>query len=205
MTLTIIGAGGHALTVYDAARSQGWNGAQVVDDDVYLWGKSFAGDPDILIEGPISHVLEDVSRTAVFALGDNQLRLAMANGAQCSFATIVHHNAHVHRSCAIRPNSGTVILLRAIIQPGCAIGSHCIINTGAQLDHGCKLGDGVHVGPGAILAGDVTVKDGAMIGAGAIITPGVCIGANATVGAGAVVLRDVGAGDTVVGSPARPV
>ncbi|MET2831068.1 sugar O-acetyltransferase [Mesorhizobium shangrilense] len=41
------------------------------------------------------------------------------------------------------------------------------------------------------------------IGGGAIILPGVTIGDDAVVGAGSVVTRDVPAGATVVGSPAR--
>jgi maltose O-acetyltransferase len=41
------------------------------------------------------------------------------------------------------------------------------------------------------------------MGAGAIILPGVTIGNDALVGAGSVVTRDVPAGATVVGDPAR--
>ncbi|MGY2051126.1 sugar O-acetyltransferase [Methylobacterium sp. JK268] len=43
------------------------------------------------------------------------------------------------------------------------------------------------------------------IGAGALILPGVTIGDDAIVGAGSVVTRDVPAGATVVGNPARAV
>ena len=41
------------------------------------------------------------------------------------------------------------------------------------------------------------------IGGGAIILPGVTVGDNAVIGAGSVVTRDVPAGATVVGNPAR--
>ncbi len=43
------------------------------------------------------------------------------------------------------------------------------------------------------------------IGGGAIILSGVTLGDDAIIGAGSVVTRDVAAGVTVVGSPARPV
>ena len=49
----------------------------------------------------------------------------------------------------------------------------------------------------------VIVCENATIGAGAIILPGVVIFEGAIVGAGAVVTKDVEAGTTVVGNPAR--
>lgn len=47
------------------------------------------------------------------------------------------------------------------------------------------------------------VKRGASIGAGAIILPGLTIGASGMIGAGAVVTKDVPAGETWAGNPAR--
>jgi maltose O-acetyltransferase len=51
----------------------------------------------------------------------------------------------------------------------------------------------------------VTIGCDVWIGGGAIVLPGVSIGDRATVGAGSVVTRDVPAGATVVGNPARTV
>jgi acetyltransferase-like isoleucine patch superfamily enzyme len=54
-----------------------------------------------------------------------------------------------------------------------------------------------------IVAKQVVVEDDVWIGIGAIILKGVRIGQGAKVGAGAVVTKDVPAGATVVGNPAR--
>ena len=50
----------------------------------------------------------------------------------------------------------------------------------------------------------VRIGSDVWIGGGAIILPGVTIGDGAVIGAGSVVTRDVGAGETVTGNPARP-
>ena len=51
----------------------------------------------------------------------------------------------------------------------------------------------------------VIIDDDVWVGVGALILKGVRIGKGARVGAGAVVTKDVAAGATVVGNPARPV
>ena len=63
--------------------------------------------------------------------------------------------------------------------------------------------DGSMQGAGDWTPLETAVEDRASIGSGAVILGGVTIGAGARVGAGAVVSRDVEAGATVVGVPAR--
>jgi maltose O-acetyltransferase len=119
----------------------------------------------------------------------------------------------------------------ALIRPPffCDYGYNISLGPGAFLNYACiildvepvSIGEGTAIGPAVqILAADhprdprlrrqkirfgrpVTIGANVWIGGGAIILPGVTIGDDAIVGAGSVVTRDVPAGATVVGNPAR--
>jgi bifunctional UDP-N-acetylglucosamine pyrophosphorylase/glucosamine-1-phosphate N-acetyltransferase len=114
------------------------------------------------------------------------------------------------------------------LRPGAVIGAHCRIGNyaeikkskfgaGTQQHHfsyigDAELGENVNVGAGAVTANfdgekknRTVVGDGVSLGVDTMMIAPVSIGPNARTGAGAVVNRDVAAGKTVVGMPARPI
>ncbi len=117
--------------------------------------------------------------------------------------SVIHSTASIAKNAHI--DIGFQVLAGAIVAPEVKIGKQCIVNANASVDHECILADGVEIGPGATLCGLVNLGVNVWIGAGATILPRINIGADAIIGAGAVVTKDVPAGITVVGIPARPL
>lgn len=101
------------------------------------------------------------------------------------------------------------------IHPGATIGPGCFIDHGS----GVVIGETAEVGPNVTLYQGVTLggtslnrekrhptlEEGVIVGAGAKILGPIRIGRNARVGSNAVVLKEVQAGLTVIGVPAREV
>jgi UDP-perosamine 4-acetyltransferase len=111
------------------------------------------------------------------------------------FATIVHPSAVVARSAELA--EGAQAMAGAVIQNDARVGTNCLINTRASVDHDCMLGDTVHLAPGVTLSGGVRIGDRSHLGTGVSVIQGVRIGERCMVGAGAVVIGDLPDGSRV--------
>ena len=139
----------------------------------------------------------------VIGIGNNKIRKKIAEGVLKGkqFISTLSANSTCHSSSII--GEGTQVMAGAVIQMGCKIGSHSVINTAASIDHDCILGKYSFIGPNATLCGGVKIGECSFIGAGATILPYIKIGKNCMIGAGSIVTKDIPDNVTAYGNPAK--
>lgn len=151
------------------------------------------------------------SKSIVLAIGNSNTREAVARRCEArglEFFSTIARGAIVPDQARIGP--GAIISPFVTITSNVRIGAHFHANLYSYVAHDCVIGDFVTFAPRVNCNGNIVIEDDAYIGTGAILRQGTLdtplrIGRGAVVGMGAVVTKDVPAGATVVGNPARPM
>jgi acetyltransferase EpsM len=203
--LILIGGGEHARVVAEAARAMGraelvgFVDSEPCAETVRRLGLRRLGDDAALDEHPGAWgVLCIAAHGSLAARRQIVARLSSKLG---GWATVIHPSAWISPTASVEP--GAVIMAGAVLQSGARVGAHCVVNSGAIVEHDVELGAFSHAGPRVVLGGGARVGEGAYIGMGAAVRDHVAIGAEALVGMGAVVVGNVETGRRVLGVPAR--
>ena len=185
--------------------------------------------------GDTIYFIDDAVNTEQQVNGHTTINYEMfkAMKAQKKYVLIAIANSNIRQKLAEKlTNDGiniwtvksqsTVIMDNVIIGNGAALSPFVTIGANAiigrcfhaklysYVEHDCVIGDFVTFAPRVSCNGNVHIEDHAYIGTGAVLRQGtpdkpLIIGKGAIVGMGAVVTKDVPAGVTVVGNPARPL
>ena len=140
----------------------------------------------------------------------------------------VHHTVLIGDGCEIWPFvnllEGVSLGKNCVIGSGVFLGRRVQIGEGTRIHPGAALPDNAIIGKYCFIGANVVladvaipnlrdksqevhrppvIEDDVVLGSNAVILPGIIVHRGAIVGAGAVVTRDVPAGCTAVGNPAR--
>lgn len=118
-----------------------------------------------------------------------------------SFPSLVHPRAYVSTRSQI--GEGTIVQAGCILSVENRVGNHVFLNFNVVIGHDVIVGDYSSLMTGTVLSGGVMLEEGVYAGTSVTILPSLILGRGCVVGAGATVIRDVPAGITVGGVPAR--
>ena len=203
--LYLIGAGGHAAVLIDAAKIQNRDVECIFDDDENKTGKSISG---VRVAGGRKELIPLIKKhglgSFIISIGDNRIRGSLANWLErkeFKLSSLFHPYSYISDGTTIA--EGTVVLSGTVIHPNVVIGKNVIVNTRSVIEHDCVIENCTHISPGAVICGGVTISEYVWIGAGSIIIPNVHIGRGSIIAAGAVVTKNIPENVLVAGNPAE--
>lgn len=198
MELTLIGGGGHCRSILQMIPS-------VIDVKGYT-------DLQPRPEMTIDYLGQDDDATGEW------LHIAVALGTNDSLQArrrLIDNLTPGHKFLSVIARTATLVdpteigagsaIMHGVIINGARIGRHCIVNSGAIIEHDVELGENCFIGPGATICGGVKVGSDVIVGANASVRNGVKICSGATIGMGAAVVSDITEPGVYVGVPARKI
>ena len=195
--LIIIGAGGHGKVIADAALKNGYANICYIDDNAT---DDVMGFPIIGTSADIE-CLNDGSTDFIIGIGNNAVRKTIAETYNVNWVSIIHPSAQIGFNAEI--GKGTVVMANAVVNVCAKIGEHCIINTGAIVEHDNVIENYAHISPNVALGGTVRIGSLTHVGIGATVKNNTEICSDCTIGAGAVVIKSIKEPGTYVGVPIR--
>lgn len=199
--VVIIGAGGHAKVIADIIEKSGDEIIGFLDDKIE---KNTIIIKDYKVIGDLNNrftlAIANSDYEFITAIGDNKKREEISKSPNLKFYTAIHPSAQI--GLDVKIEEGTAIMANVCINSSARIGKHCIINTGAIIEHDNIIENFVHISPNSALGGTVRIGENTHIGIGSVVKNNITICKNCTVGAGAVVVKNIEKEGTYIGVPA---
>ena len=203
--LIIIGAGGMGRTVYsNALESVGYGDAfevkGFIDDDLHALD-GFPNYPPVI--GTISGYLPEADDVFVCSIGGASRKPCMENiiSRGGEFINVIHRTARLLTNVVI--GKGNFIGADTVIGNDVVIGNYNMIQSYTIIGHDVRMGDFNRIDTRVTCVGGVVIENEVNIHSSAVISHKVTVESKSRVAALSFVIKDVKAGTTVIGNPAK--
>ncbi|MBB3761449.1 MULTISPECIES: NeuD/PglB/VioB family sugar acetyltransferase [Xanthomonas] len=206
-SVLIVGAGGWGREVLeqmqgDIAHRKEWEVTGFLDSREHILDGFDTGVP--IVGDPLTYVPRG-NEAFVCAQGDPLERHKYIQPLLAKGAAFIPICTEAHLSRRVHLGTGCFLGNQVHVGPDVWIGDFANLLTWSVIGHDVRIGNYAHVGAQVFMGGGVQIGDFAVVHPRATLVPGVKVGEHAVVGTGAVVLKDVPAGATVFGNPAKIV
>ena len=185
--ILLIGCGGHARSLIDLIESAAdwWiHGLVGLPEQV---GSSLLGYQVIGCDADLP-ALRAECPAAVLAIGQlpdpvpRQRVAAELEFLEFQLPVVISPHAVVSRHAYLGP--GTTVGHGVIVNAAASVGSHCILNSCALIEHDVHIGDHCHISTGVLVNGGVRLGSGSFIGSGTMLREGLELPPHTVIGAG---------------------
>lgn len=208
MKLIIAGAGGMGREVFS------WLSHAIKDKKDYEIIGFIDDNPEALghtkypvrVIGNIADYQPKVDESLVVSILNPSIRkriVASLIKKNAVFYTLIHPSVIMGNNVKI--GRGSIICPNCILTNDIDVGEFVFINTSSTIGHDAIIGNFSSINGKVEITGNVKVGEGCLFGVGAKVIPERQIGDSAIVGAGSVVIRNVPAGVSVFGNPAKKI